>query len=82
MQCPICHNEMQEGGLIAQGVSTGWIPLEQFEKKGLSRIVHTGLRTIGKSSVLFNQTLVPNAWFCPHCNKVTGIFDVTNNIDP
>ncbi len=35
MKCPICGNEMQEGGLIIDGVVPGWVPLEEFEKKGL-----------------------------------------------
>ncbi len=47
MKYPIYNNEMQEGGLIIDGVAPGWIPMEQFEKKGLDRIVYTGLRTIG-----------------------------------
>ena len=56
MKCPICNNEMIEGGLVIDGVEPGWVPMEEFQKKGLKRIVHTGLRTIGKSSVLFSQT--------------------------
>ena len=54
MKCPICNNEMIEGGLVINGVAPGWVPMEEFQKKGLKRIVHTGLRTIGKSSVLFS----------------------------
>ena len=81
MKCPICNNEMQEGGLIIDGVAPGWVPLEQFQKKGLKRIVHTGLRTIGETSILLSQTKVPNAFFCESCNKIVGVFDVTNNID-
>ena len=30
MNCPICNHEMQEGGLITDGVAPGWVPLEQF----------------------------------------------------
>ena len=59
MKCPICNNEMIEGGLVIDGVAPGWVPMEEFQKKGLKRIVHTGLRTIGKSSVLFSQTKEP-----------------------
>ena len=81
MRCPICDNEMQDGGLIIDGVAPGWVPMEQFQKKGLKRIVYTGLRTIGEASILLSQTKVPNAHFCKHCNKIIGIFDVTNNID-
>ena len=81
MKYPICNNEMQEGGLIIDGVAPGWVPLEQFQKKGLKRIVHTGLRTIGETSILLSQTKVPNAFFCESCNKIVGVCDVTNNID-
>lgn len=81
MKCPICNNEMIEGGLVIDGVAPGWVPMEEFEKKGLKRIVHTGLRTIGKTSILYSQTKVPNAFLCKNCNKIVGVFDITNNID-
>lgn len=81
MKCPICDNEMQEGGLIIDGVAPGWVPMEQFQKKGLKRMVYTGLRTIGKTSILLSETKVSNAFFCKKCNKIVGIFDVTNDID-
>lgn len=80
MKCPICSHEMHEGGLIADGVAPAWVPMEQFQKKGLKRIVYTGGRTIGKTNFLLRQTKVPNAFFCEHCNKIVGIFDVTNDI--
>lgn len=80
MNCPLCNSEMQSGGLIIDGVAPGWVPMDEFQKKGLKRIVHTGLRTIGKTSILFGQTKVPNAFFCEKCNKIIGIFDVTNNL--
>lgn len=79
MKCPICGNEMLEGGLIIDGVAPGWVPMEQFKKKGLKRLVYTGLRTIGKTNILLSETKVPNAHFCKNCNKIVGIFDVTNN---
>lgn len=81
MKCPICNNEMIEGGLVINGVAPGWVPMEEFQKKGLKRIVHTGLRTIGKTSILYSQTKVPNAFLCKICNKIVGVFDITNNID-
>ena len=31
--------------------------------------------------ILLGQTKVPNAFFCKMCNKIVGVFDVTNNID-
>lgn len=78
MLCPICGKEMQEGGLIVNGVSAGWVPMEQFQKKGFERLVYTGYKSIGSWNALLDQTKVPNAWFCEDCNKVTGVFDVTN----
>lgn len=80
MRCPICGCEMEEGGLIVDGVAPGWVPMEQFKRKGLKRLVYTGLRTIGTANVLLGQTKIPNAFFCKGCDKVVGIFDVTNEL--
>lgn len=33
MKCPICNNEMIEGGLVIDGVVPGWVPMENFRKK-------------------------------------------------
>lgn len=81
MKCPVCGREMQEGGMIADGVSVGWVPMEQFKRKGLARLVSTGLRTIGTANVVLGQTRIPNAYFCQNCNKIAGIFDITNKIE-
>lgn len=81
MKCLICGNEMTEGGLIVNGVNPGWVPMEQFNKKGIKRLVYTGLRSIGKTNILLNQTKIPNAWFCRNCNKIIGILDVTNHLE-
>ena len=81
MKCPICNNELIEGGIVVDDVACGWVPMEQFKKKGMKRWLYTGMRTIGESSILFNQTKIPNAYFCKNCNKVMGIFDVTNHLD-
>ena len=78
MDCPICGRPMEAGGLILDGVACGWVTLAQFRKNGLRRLAYSGLRTIGTSNLLLRQTRVPDAWFCSSCNKVTGIFDVTN----
>lgn len=80
MNCPICKNKMQEGGLLTDGVASGWVPLEEFNKKGVSKLVYTGLRTIGKADIFLRQTKIPNAFYCRKCNKVVGIFDVTNHL--
>lgn len=81
MKCPLCGGEMEEGGLVIQSVNPGWVPMEQFQRKGVKRLCYHGLRTIGKTSILWGQTKVPNAFFCRPCNKIVGIFDVTNHID-
>lgn len=81
MKCPICDLEMQEGGLIVDGVMPGWVPMEQFRKKGLKSLAYRGLRTIGKSNILLGETKVPNAFFCRNCNKIVGVFDITNDLD-
>ena len=64
MNCPICGAHMEEGGLIIDGVAPGWVPMEQFRKKGAKRLLYTGLRTIGKTNILLGQTRVPGAFFC------------------
>ena len=81
MNCPICGAQMEKGGLIIDGVAPGWVPMDQFQKKGAKRLLYTGLRTIGKTNILLGQTRVPGAFFCKNCNKIVGIFDVTNDID-
>lgn len=81
MKCPYCQEEMEEGGLIVDGVAPGWVPMEQFNRKGMKRLMYTGLRTIGKTNILLGQTKIPNAFFCKKCHKIVGVFDITNNID-
>ena len=34
-----------------------------------------------KELILLGQTKVPNAFFCKNCNKIVGVFAITNNID-
>ena len=72
---------MLEGGLIVNCVSPGWVPMDQFKRKGIKRLMYTGLRTVGETNILLNQTKIPNAWFCRNCNKVVGLFDVTNHLE-
>ena len=79
MNCPICGRPMEAGGLVLNGVQNGWVPLEQFQRKGLQRLVYVGTRFIGRENYLLRQTLVPNAWYCRRCGKIAGVFDVTNN---
>ena len=81
MNCPICGAQMEEGGLIIDGVDPGWVTMGELKKKGAARLLYTGLRTIGKTNILLGHTRVPKAFFCKKCNKIVGIFDVTNRID-
>ena len=43
MKCPICGEEMLAGGLISAGISVGWVPKDEFDKKGLRRIYLSGM---------------------------------------
>ncbi len=81
MKCPICGKEMQDGGIVVDGVAPMWVPKEQFDRKGLKRIIYREGRSIGKTNIILGQTKISGAFFCRECNKVIGIFDVTNNID-
>ncbi len=81
MKCPVCGIDMSEGGLIVNCVDPGWVPMEQFRRKGIKRLIYTGLRTIGETNILLNQTKIPNAWFCRNCSKVMGVFEVTNHLE-
>lgn len=80
MDCPFCRQEMREGGLIANGVGISWVDQEQFQRKGLKRLLYVRTHLIGKTNYILQQTRVPGAFFCERCNKVIGFFDVTNNI--
>ena len=78
MKCPICNNEMEEGGIVAEGISTMWVPMEQFNKTGLKRLIYSNGCMIGRRDILIGQTKISNAFLCENCNKVVGIFDITN----
>lgn len=77
-ECPLCGNEMQEGGLVASDIFISWSPLEEFKKRGLKRFTRKSIQLAGESSILWEEKLVPNAFYCKNCNKVMGIFDVAN----
>lgn len=63
MKCPICGEEMLAGGLISAGISVGWVPKDEFDKKGLRRISYQEWHSIGNSSILLGQTKIPNAFY-------------------
>lgn len=33
MKCILCGSDMQQGGIITQGVSAMWVPETEFQKK-------------------------------------------------
>ena len=81
MKCPLCEKDMEAGGLIIDGVAPMWVPMSEYERKGLKRLIYQHGRSFGKANVLLSQTKVDNAFFCKDCNKIVGVFDVTNDID-
>ena len=78
MYCQRCGKEMEPGGIITGGVTALWHPRKEFEKSGLKALYYTGGKPIGRSSILLKQTKIPDAWYCPNCNTVTGIFEVVD----
>ena len=79
MKCPFCGKDMQRGGIVAAAVPVYWIPQETFESSAVKRKFFTsGIKAIGKSSVVFGETKIPDAYYCDICDKIIGAFDVTN----
>lgn len=76
MLCPICSKEMEEGGLILTGLNSGWVPMDQFQKSGLRLKMNSNIKVIGEPNPVGGTRKVPGAFFCKHCNKITGVFDV------
>lgn len=79
MQCILCGEEMEQGGIVADGIMVSWVPLREFQKKGLRKLVYVDAKSIGHSNICdmaFGLTKIPNAYYCRKCNKVMGIFDV------
>ncbi len=53
MKCPICGEKcLREDGYL---VSHGWVPKDEFDKKGLRRISYQEWHSIGNSSILLGQ---------------------------
>ena len=79
MKCIVCGAEMQPGGIVANGITVMWVPRREFQKKGLGKLIYEGGKSIGHTTIsdmVFGQTRIPNAYYCEHCNKIIGIFDV------
>ena len=79
MICPICGGEMEEGGLIASGISVMWFPLEQFAKKGLERLWYEGRKVSRKVELPSRPYRIPGAYYCRGCQKIIGIFDISHD---
>lgn len=78
MRCPICNGEMEEGGIITDDISPMWVPMDQFNRKGLKRLIYSRGKPIGEPNIIIGQTKISNAFFCEGCNKIIGVFPVTN----
>ena len=79
MKCIVCGAEMQPGDIVASGITVMWVLRREFQKKGIRKLIYEGGKSIGHSNVsdmVFGQTKIPNAYYCEHCNKIIGIFDV------
>lgn len=82
MKCPLCGGELEEGGLVVQGVSAMWFPQEEYEKKGLQRVVYTGGKALaGRTNYLLDHTRIDGAFYCKKCKKVMGIFPVDSKVE-
>ena len=81
MNCPICGSKAEQGGLMAESLFINWVPQEELEKNYLKefvRLTFPGV-TISTNPPLLKRAKVPNAYYCPQCKKVFGIFDVTDD---
>ena len=76
MNCPICGKEMEPGGIIANGFAM-WHPSREFNKRGLKKLLYRHGKPVGTHSILLRECKIPNAWYCSSCNKVAGVFDIT-----
>jgi hypothetical protein len=47
MNCPLCGSEMEKGGIVTDGIVSTWVPDNEFEKKGLKRIVYHNAKDKG-----------------------------------
>lgn len=76
MKCIYCGSDMQLGGIVTQGISAMWFPQENLQKSYLFKVVFEGGINIGKKDYLWGQTLLTDAYYCPQCRKIIGIFDI------
>lgn len=74
MKCPICGEEMLAGGLISAGISVGWVPKDEFDKKGLRRISYQEWHSIGRrfarALLSLNSSIFFRYWTKTHISEV------------
>lgn len=59
MNCPLCGYEMEKGGIVTDGIVSTWVPDNEFEKKGLKRIVYHNAKDIEESRVSLDRQNFP-----------------------
>lgn len=67
---------------MAESLFINWVPAEEIEKNALKeaiRFTFPGVTISTTQLPILKRAKVPNAYYCEHCNKVFGIFDVTDN---
>lgn len=72
MNCPLCGAEMEKGGIATDRIVSKWVPDNEFEKKGLKRIVYHNAKDIGESRAILGQTKFPNAYTTGHSRWKIG----------
>ena len=82
MNCPVCGRKMEKGGIVAQkAIVVMWHPESEFQKKGLRSVAFHKGKLLGAHYPFRGVVKIPDAWYCDHCKKVAGCFDVTGAID-
>ncbi|WP_419022966.1 PF20097 family protein [Emergencia sp.] len=78
MNCLLCGKEMKKGGIIVSGrtiMALEWYPAIEFNKRGLKSWNRTDGKELLDEACLFGSKF-EDAFYCEHCNKVIGLFNV------
>ncbi len=78
MNCPICGKEMEKGGLVSDGFVIGWREEKKLHAISPNRLFYGDLKPMGKQNKPLREVVVDGAYYCQSCEKITGIFDVTD----
>ena len=78
MKCPICHSEMQPGGLTASGQWVLWYPEPDCKEHTLKQLFRKTCKKLGHPS-WDNSTRIDNAFYCQTCDKIIGFFDIVHS---